>query len=301
MRIIMTLLIIGLSLLTICSGIVVVQVLFRDPLAWQWGYWHPAFHLLFEVLGYLGSYLLFKRQKMPDVLTPKQRQQLKWWMLGGALIGAKLIPLIEHINTPLIGMILLTGKSLAGGLLGGIIGTELGKRKAGITVSSGDQLVWPLIVGSIIGRLGCASCAVVDQMVGKLIPETLLNHYPVLYGFGVNMLYARAYGKINNWDVVNFTQAGWYWNTPMLEIAGLVIIAGVLVVMGKVKRLTSGQLFYAFCLGYFTLRLAIDPLKHTHSVLTVVQAISLLGIVFSLWKLASIAKNSSTPTSTALN
>jgi prolipoprotein diacylglyceryltransferase len=42
-----------------------------------------------------------------------------------------------------------------GGLLGGWAGVEVAKRLAGVTGSTGDAFVAPVLVGQAIGRVGC--------------------------------------------------------------------------------------------------------------------------------------------------
>ena len=46
-------------------------------------------------------------------------------------------------------------KTIVGGFVGGLIGVELVKKRIGITTSSGDLMVYPLILAMIIGRTGC--------------------------------------------------------------------------------------------------------------------------------------------------
>ena len=111
--------------------------------SWYWGHWHPICHLGFEVLGYVASFYCYKHQTIPDSLSPAQRKKLKWWTLGGAIVGAKLVPFLETVQT--VGLVaLLAGKSLVGGLLGGIVGSEVGKWRLMLgTASTGDVLVYP--------------------------------------------------------------------------------------------------------------------------------------------------------------
>jgi prolipoprotein diacylglyceryltransferase len=61
----------------------------------------------------------------------------------------------------------LTGKTVYGGLLGGWAGVEVAKRLAGVTGSTGDAFVAPVLAGQAIGRLGCflnGCCAGVDGL-----------------------------------------------------------------------------------------------------------------------------------------
>ena len=70
----------------------------------------------------------------------------------GALLGAKLLVLLQHVD--LIGqdisaylMLALQGKTIVGALLGGLVGVELTKRWIGVKESTGDVFVYPLMAG----------------------------------------------------------------------------------------------------------------------------------------------------------
>lgn len=249
---------------------------------WQWGYWHPSLHFVFEVLGYLTSMAIYKHQSVTDTLTPLQRKRLKLWTLGGAIVGAKLVPLLEVAGSPLWSMALWSGKSLAGGLLGGIVGTELGKWRGKLgTASTGDVLVWPLVWGSLVGRLGCAATAVFDGMLGQPVPLWLLALAGVV---GVNtQTYVVVSPQVAGLLKLN---TGWLLNLGQLELFGLAMLAAALWYWHqRHPNAPAGGLFYRFCVGYFALRLGLEVLKHGNSHLTVVQGVSLLGLLWAGYRL----------------
>jgi hypothetical protein len=81
------------------------------------------------------------------------------WVRDGAMVGSKILAWVEspwdywsHRDTPLV---LLSGKTIVGGLLGGWIGVELVKKKFGVRRATGDLFVFPLVIGIAIGRVGC--------------------------------------------------------------------------------------------------------------------------------------------------
>lgn len=58
------------------------------------------------------------------------------------------------------------GQSMVGGLLGGLIGVEIAKKLAGVWHSTGDRFVFPILLGLIIGRIGCFLAGLNDDTYG---------------------------------------------------------------------------------------------------------------------------------------
>jgi prolipoprotein diacylglyceryltransferase len=89
----------------------------------------------------------------------------------GAAIGNKAAHWFHHVdNWHLLSespWLILQGQSIVGGLLGGLIGVELGKRYAGVTESTGDRFVTPILVGLVIGRIGCFIAGLADDTFGN--------------------------------------------------------------------------------------------------------------------------------------
>ncbi len=63
-------------------------------------------------------------------------------------------------------LLLLQGKTVVGALLGGLIGVKITKKIIGVTKSTGDAFVYPLIVGTAIGRIGCFLTGLSDKTYG---------------------------------------------------------------------------------------------------------------------------------------
>lgn len=79
-------------------------------------------------------------------------------VLGGA-IGAK-IPLLfmywdEIVTDPNKYNLLLSGRTIIGGLLGGFLGAFVARKIFGIKERMGNQIAIPLVLGMAIGRIGC--------------------------------------------------------------------------------------------------------------------------------------------------
>ena len=63
-------------------------------------------------------------------------------------------------------MLFLAGKTIVGGLIGGLIAVEFVKARLGIVVATGDLLVLPLAAGISIGRIGCFLTGLSDGTSG---------------------------------------------------------------------------------------------------------------------------------------
>ena len=55
---------------------------------------------------------------------------------------------------------------MVGGLLGGLAGVEVAKKIAGVAQSTGDAFVFPILLGLMIGRIGCFLAGRQDQTYG---------------------------------------------------------------------------------------------------------------------------------------
>jgi len=58
------------------------------------------------------------------------------------------------------------GQSMVGGLLGGLVGVEAAKKLAGVRQSTGDGFVFPILLGLMIGRIGCFLAGLHDDTYG---------------------------------------------------------------------------------------------------------------------------------------
>jgi prolipoprotein diacylglyceryltransferase len=233
------------------------------------------------VLETLGCFLAFRlylalRRRTGDPLPSDRRLVLLAAATVGAALGSKLLalaynpgPVLAHPDWRL----LTAGKTIVGGLLGGLVAVELAKRRIGETTPTGDLYVFPLIVGIAVGRIGCFLTGLGDDTYGV---ATRLP-WGVDFGDGIPR-----------------------HPTQLYEIAFLAGLAGVLAWRAR-RPYPRGDLFKAFMAAYLGWRLAIDFLKPAHVTLlgmTPIQLACLAGLAWyapHLPRLLGIERRSGSP------
>ncbi|MBD2204798.1 prolipoprotein diacylglyceryl transferase [Calothrix sp. FACHB-1219] len=219
---------------------------------------HP--HILFESLAYATAFRLLIRRVRKDSITPSQRTSVIVGGLIGALIGAKMLVWLQHIdliwqNQQQLLLLLLQGKTVVGALLGGLIGVEITKKILGIHQSTGDVFVFPLIVGTGIGRIGCFLTGLSDRTYG--IATTL--PWGVDFGDGVPR-----------------------HPTQLYEILFLLLLIIFLSWRSRFQY-ENGELFKFYLISYFGFRFLIDFIKpdfHPFLGLSAIQITCLLTILY---------------------
>ena len=210
---------------------------------------HP--HWILETSAWTFAFWLYSRRRRlaGDVIDARSRL----WVIGaaavGGVLGSRVLYLLEdpartaaHWLDPAF---LLAGKTIVGGLIGGLIAVEWVKRRLGVAVATGDLMAMPLIVGIAIGRVGCFLSGLDDRSYGV---ATALP-WGVDFGDGV----ARH-------------------PTQLYEIVFLAALGAAIV---SLRRRTHelGDQFKAFIIGYMAWRFAVDFLKPAVSIagLSVIQ------------------------------
>lgn len=212
---------------------------------------HP--HLVLELIGYALGFQLYlrTRKRWPRAAVPFERNM--WLIVGcvfGALGGSKLLAFLEsfqhysrHLADP---GTWLGGKTIVGGLLGGWAGVELAKRRLGIRHSTGDAFVFPLILGTCIGRVGCFLTGLDDHT----------------HGVHTSVPWAVDFGD------------GPRHPTQLYEIAFL-LLTGSMLALRMRRPFPNGSIFRLFMLAYLLFRFGVEFLKPRETPLAGLSAIQL--------------------------
>lgn len=204
------------------------------PVVWQAGSVALPAHAVLEFAAYPAAIALLTRLRAHwgDALAQRQRMIVVLAAALGAVAGSKLLFLAEQ--PALLGerlpVMLAAGKSVVGGLLGGLAGVELMKWRLAETRSTGDLFVLPLCFGIAIGRVGC--------FLGGLADAT--------YGFPTKLPWG-----------VDFGDGVTRHPTQLYEVVALAAIAAW-AVSRRTRVARSGDLFRGFMALYLGWRLVID-------------------------------------------
>lgn len=134
----------------------------------------PSVHTFCEALAYfIGARVYFWQSRSGGTVTLPPTVDRLWIAAGaiaGAALGSKVVYWLQYPTLVADNWnnlaIMLGGKTIVGGLLGGLAGVELVKWLRGIRPSTGDDFVVPLIIGMSIGRIGCLLAGLADNTYG---------------------------------------------------------------------------------------------------------------------------------------
>lgn len=134
-------------------------------------------HNICEFVGIFTAfrYYLYLKRRHGDSLPYYHRIYIVIAATFGAVIGSHLLGALEDLphwrqaSSPLV--YLIGNKTLVGGLLGALLAVELTKKLVHERQNSGDLFVYPLMLGMIIGRIGCFSVGIHEETYG--LPSSL--------------------------------------------------------------------------------------------------------------------------------
>ncbi|MGN7756019.1 prolipoprotein diacylglyceryl transferase [Chryseobacterium sp. 22532] len=228
-------------------------------------------HPVFETLGiFLGMrFYFYLKRKSAEKLSFNTSAAVLIGATAGALIGSKLIGNLENPYVLFENFSFKrfwTNNTIVGGLAFGLIGVEWAKKVVGHKESTGDLIVYPLILAIIIGRIGCFLTGVheetyglpTDSMFGMHLGDEYLRHPVALY-----------------------------------EIAFLIVLWACLKIIEKKRKYPSGFIFQAFMLSYFTFRFFLDFIKPKIDIignLGTIQLVSLSVIIYYIYKIKNTIK-----------
>lgn len=173
--------------------------------------------------------------------------------LAGAFLGAKLVYLGAegwlHWYDSHRWVILATGKSITGALLGGYAAVEIAKhflRYPGIT---GDWFALITPVTIMLGRLGC-----------------------VLHGCCLGRLCEPS------WFTMNDSGGLARWPAALVELLFNAVLLGVLLLLHR-RKLLPGQLFHVYLIAYGLFRFVHEFLRETPRILGPVSGYQIAALM----------------------
>lgn len=221
---------------------------------------HLPAHHLFELLAFFLGYRLYVwlRHQRQDPLDDLQRRWIFVGAAAGAWLGSHLLGILEHPEwlSQIRWMTLATDKTIVGGLLGGLAGVEWTKKWLGIKRSSGDLMVYPILLGLAVGRLGCHLAGLEDGTHGN----------PTNLPWGIDFGDGIARHPVN-----------------VYEILFLAALAGGIYRCEKQQPLADGARFKLFMVAYLFWRCFIEfykPVWVSPLGLSSIQLAALAGLFY---------------------
>jgi phosphatidylglycerol---prolipoprotein diacylglyceryl transferase len=152
-------------------------------------------HVVLETLGLFTGFrcFLYIRKKQKDSIPDGNRIWILIGAIFGAVLGSRLIGGLENPHEMIMSKNILLyfyeNKTIVGGFLGGLFGVEVVKNIIGEKQKSGDLFTYPIILGLIIGRIGCFSMGIYEQTYGTSsglpwamnLGDGILRHPVALY------------------------------------------------------------------------------------------------------------------------
>ncbi|WP_040680227.1 prolipoprotein diacylglyceryl transferase [Niabella aurantiaca] len=232
------------------------------PVYLHFGTHRILLHMVTEIASFFIAFrfFLYLKRKQGDTISGMNRLYILLGATLGALLGSRLLggledPIALQRSASRLHYFYLN-KTVVGGFLGGLAGVEVIKKIIGERQSSGDLYTYPMILGLIIGRIGCFSMGVHEETYG--LPTSLFTGMDL--GDGLERHPVALY-----------------------EIVFLGCLALGIRHISRRFALGSGALFKLFMIGYLLFRFLLDFIKphYTWAVgLSSIQIACLLGLLY---------------------
>jgi len=157
--------------------------------------------------------------------------------LASAFLGAKLVYLGAegwlHWHDQNRWLILATGKTIVGGLLGGYAGVEIAKRALHYDKATGDWFAVIVPVTIVLGRIGC-------------------------------VLHGCCLGRVcdASWYTMNDASGIARWPAALVELIFNAVMLGVILLL-RWRKILPGQHFHIYLITYGLFRFAHEFLRDT--------------------------------------
>lgn len=173
--------------------------------------------------------------------------------LAGAFLGAKLVYLGAegwmHWHDPNRWIVLATGKSITGALLGGYAGVEVAKKWIGYTGTTGDWFALIAPVSIILGRIGC-----------------------ILHGCCLGRMCDPA------WYTVTDVSGASRWPAAPAEL-GFNLVALCAVLLLRKQKWFPGQHFHLYLIAYGAFRFGHEFLRDTPRIIGPLSGYQIAALV----------------------
>lgn len=231
----------------------------------DWGLWPVLFEIgdfkieaypvfvTFAILIGLGLYLFQLRK---DQVKSSNALYIVLFALVGGAIGAK-VPIFiiywKELSQTNVSMdILLSGRSIVGGLIGGFLFTLLSKRLFNIKDKMGNQIAIPVAFSMAIGRFACL-------FRGCCYGQPTGNNYGIDFGDGIHRHPTQIYEMIFDF------------------------LLALYLIYRKKKGVSPGELFMIFMNYYLGFRFLNEFIRVEHVTklgLTDFQLICILSLLY---------------------
>ena len=225
-------------------------------------------HLILEYLAFFIAFrhYVFSRKHGVDTISSSNRLTIIIGAIFGALLLSRVIAFLEEpfVHYEQGWMALMNNKTIMGGLFGGLLGVELAKLIIGEKQSSGDLFTLPIILGIIIGRVGCFLAGTNEFTYGR----------QTSFFMGMDLGDGLSRHPI-----------------ALYEVAFLLLLfIGLKRIKKKTKPLENGMLFKIFMISYFSFRFLIEFLKPNTFFVLGLSSIQLLCLICLIYYYKTISQ-----------